>query len=168
MSATPSWPDLAGRLIADERGRRHVLPVRVYFEDTDFTGVVYHASYVRWCERGRSDMLRLLGANHRDLLDPGDGHEPAVFVVRRMSLDFLRPAGIDEVLEVETRVQELGAASVVLAQTISRAGRPLFTAEVLVVLVSRSGKPVRLTQAVRVAFGAAAAGADEGEGRQQR
>ena len=53
------WPDLAGRLIENNDGRRHVLPVRVYFEDTDFSGLVYHASYLRWCERGRSDFLRL-------------------------------------------------------------------------------------------------------------
>src|SRR3990167_8583124 len=71
------WPDLAGRLIEDAAGRRHVLPVRVYFEDTDFSGLVYHASYVRGCERGRSDFLRLLGADHRRLLDGSGGTEPA-------------------------------------------------------------------------------------------
>ncbi len=56
-----SWPDLAGRVVRDAGGRRHVLPIRVYFEDTDFSGLVYHGSYVRWCERGRSDFLRLIG-----------------------------------------------------------------------------------------------------------
>ena len=60
-----TWPDLAGRLVEDAGGRRHVLPVRVYFEDTDFSGLVYHATYLRWCERGRSDFLRLMGNDHR-------------------------------------------------------------------------------------------------------
>src|SRR5512134_4143116 len=84
------WPDLAGRLIEDAGGRRHILAVRVYFEDTDFSGLVYHASYLRWCERGRSDFLRLLGVRHADLIAPGDGAEPAAFVVRRLEIDYLR------------------------------------------------------------------------------
>lgn len=152
MTAKSNWPDLAGRLIADGSGHRHVLPVRVYFEDTDFSGLVYHASYVRWCERGRSDFLRLLGGDHRRLIDGIAGSEPAAFVVRHISLDFLRPARIDEVLEVETRVKEVGAASLVLLQTIRREGKVLVEAEVTVVLVSVSGKPLRISAALREAF----------------
>ena len=102
------WPDLAGRLI--EGGRAHVLPVRVYFEDTDFSGLVYHASYVRWCERGRSDFLRLVGSEHRALIDGGATAVPAAFVVRRLAIEYLRPAKIDDVVEVVTRVGELTAA----------------------------------------------------------
>ncbi|MGE0627965.1 MAG: YbgC/FadM family acyl-CoA thioesterase [Hyphomicrobiaceae bacterium] len=146
------WPDLAGRLIEHEGRRRHVLPVRVYFEDTDFSGLVYHASYVRWCERGRSDLLRLLGNDHRELSDGNAGHEPAAFVVRRMALEFLKPARIDEVLEVETMPKELGAAHLVLDQRIVRDGLVLFTAEVMVVLVSASGKPLRLSRSIRTAL----------------
>ena len=104
------WPDLAGRIIDDTTGKRHVLPARVYFEDTDAGGVVYHASYVRFCERGRTDFLRLLGTDARRLIDGSDSREPAAFVVRRMTCDFLRPARMDELLEVETRVKELGGA----------------------------------------------------------
>ena len=63
--AESRWPDLAGRLVDAGEGIRHVLPIRVYFEDTDFSGLVYHGSYVRWCERGRSDFLRLIGNDHR-------------------------------------------------------------------------------------------------------
>ena len=111
------WPDLAGRLLQDGPARTHVLPVRVYFEDTDFSGLVYHASYVRWCERGRSDFLRLLGGDHRRLIDGTDGSEPAAFVVRRMTFDFLKPARIDELLEVDTRVKSVGAASLTLLQS---------------------------------------------------
>jgi acyl-CoA thioester hydrolase len=148
------WPDLAGRIVADAAGRRrHVLPIRVYFEDTDFSGLVYHASYVRWCERGRSDFLRLIGNDHKALIEgAGGGREPAVFVVRRMALEFLKPARIDEVLEVVTRVKDTTAATLVLDQRIARDGADLFTAEVTVVLVSVSGKPQRLSPALREAL----------------
>jgi acyl-CoA thioester hydrolase len=146
------WPDLAGRLLVDDKGRCHVLPIRVYFEDTDFSGLVYHGSYVRWCERGRSDFLRLIGSDHRALLEGAAGREPAAFVVRRMTLEFLRPARIDDVLEVRTRVKETTAATLTLDQRISHGGRDIFTAEVMVVLVSQSGKPLRLSSALRDAL----------------
>jgi acyl-CoA thioester hydrolase len=146
------WPDLAGHLVEDAAGRRHVLPVRVYFEDTDFSGLVYHGSYVRWCERGRSDFLRLMGNDHRALLAGSDGREPAAFVVRRMALEFLRPARIDEILEVTTRVAASTAATLTLDQRISRAQTLLFTAEVMVVLMSAAGKPLRLSARLRDAL----------------
>jgi acyl-CoA thioester hydrolase len=149
----PAWPDLAGRLRFDARGQFHVLPVRVYFEDTDFSGLVYHASYVRWCERGRSDFLRLLGNDHAQLFSSAkDGREPSAFVVRRMALEYLKPAGIDDVLEIETRVKTHTAASLVLTQRISRGQTQLFEAEVLVVLVSKSGKPLRLSAEIKAAL----------------
>ena len=148
-----SWPDLAGRIVADAEGRRHVLPVRVYFEDTDFSGLVYHASYVRWCERGRSDFLRLLGNDHQGLIAGADGREPAAFVVRRMALEFRRPARIDEVLEVTTRLKSMTAAALVLDQRVARDGVELFEAEVMVVLVARSGKVMRLGKMLRGALG---------------
>ncbi len=144
-----SWPDLAGRLIEDGQGRRHVLPIRVYFEDTDFSGLVYHASYVRFCERGRSDFLRLLGNDHRDLIDGKEGREPAAFVVRRMALEFLKPARIDEILEVSTKVRELTAATLLLDQTVSRGSEKIFEAQVTVVLVSQSGRVLRISSALR-------------------
>jgi len=146
------WPDLSGRVIDDADGRRHVLPIRVYFEDTDFSGLVYHASYVRWCERGRSDFLRAVGNDHRSLLAAGAGGEPAAFVVRRMALEFLRPARIDEVLEVATRLKAMTAATLTLDQRISRDGALLFTAEVMVVLLAASGKPQRLSAHLRHAL----------------
>ena len=108
------WPDLAGRIMRDEAGQRHVLPVRVYFEDTDAGGVVYHASFVRFVERGRTDFLRLLGTDARQLIDGSDNREPAAFVVRRMHIDFFRPGRMDDLLEIETRVKEIGGASVTL------------------------------------------------------
>lgn len=154
-----NWPDLSGRIIRDATGQHHVLPVRVYFEDTDAGGVVYHASYVRYAERGRTDFLRLLGTDARRLIDGSSSTEPAAFVVRRMSCDFIRPARMDDLLEIETRVKELGGASVTLDQTITLDGRRIFEAVVTVVLVSVSGKPLRLSTAVREAFEGHAAGA---------
>jgi acyl-CoA thioester hydrolase len=150
-SNSEAWPDLAGRLNVDERGQFHVLPVRVYFEDTDFSGLVYHASYVRWCERGRSDFLRLLGNNHSQLMTGGTGREPSAFVVRRMAFDYRKPARIDDVLEIETRAASMTAASLTLLQVIKRDGQTLCEADVTVVLVSHAGKPMRLGPEIRTA-----------------
>lgn len=146
------WPDLAGQLRTDATGRFHILPVRVYFEDTDFSGLVYHASYVRWCERGRSDFLRLLGNDHAQLMSGTTGREPSAFVVRRMMLDYMKPARIDDVLEIETRPKTMTAASLTLTQIIKRGGQQLFEAEVMVVLVSQSGKLLRLGPEIKAAL----------------
>lgn len=142
------WPDLAGRI----EGDRHILPVRVYFEDTDFTGLVYHANYLKFCERGRSDFVRLLGIHHRELIAAGGGNEPAAFVVRHMEIDFLKPARIDDVLEVVTGCVEMSGAAMTLAQEVRRDGVVLMRARVKVVLVSASGKPLRLGAMIRSAF----------------
>ena len=144
VKTTDGWPDLAGRLIAGG----HVLPVRVYFEDTDFSGVVYHGAYVRFMERGRSDFLRQLGVGH-DSLDRGEHGEPLAFAVRRLAVEFLRPARIDDVLEVETRPAELGGARIVLSQTVRRGDEVLVTAEVTVVMINAAGQARRLPDAVR-------------------
>jgi len=143
MSDAPAdWPHLAGRLEAG----RHVLPVRVYYEDTDFSGLVYHASYLRFMERGRSDMIRLLGVHH-SALAAGEGPRLA-FVVRRMEIDFLRPARIDDVLEVVTEPAASTAAAITLAQTVSRSGEALVRARVQIVLVDEKGRPQRLASAL--------------------
>ncbi|MEQ1715264.1 MAG: YbgC/FadM family acyl-CoA thioesterase [Hyphomicrobium sp.] len=151
-----TWPDIAGRIITDATGQHHVLPVRVYFEDTDAGGIVYHAAYIRFAERGRTDFLRLLGTDARQMIDGSDSREPAAFVVRRMNCDFYRPGRMDDLLRVETRVKELGGASVMLVQTIlageGAGAKRLFEAEVTVVLVSMAGKPLRLSERVRGAF----------------
>ena len=145
--AKEDWPDLAGRI----EGDRHVLPVRVYFEDTDFTGLVYHANFLRFAERGRSDFIRLLGIHHHSLANPKQG-EPAVFVVRRIEVDYLKPAGIDEVLEIVTRCTDLGGASLTLSQEIRREGAMLARLRVVVVLVSVEGKPQRIGDLIRQAL----------------
>lgn len=147
-----TWPDIAGHIVSDAGGHRHVLPVRVYFEDTDAGGIVYHAAYIRFAERGRTDFLRLLGTDARRMIDGSDNCEPAAFVVRRMAIEFYRPGRMDDLLTVETRVKDMGGASVTLLQTILAGERRLFEAEVTVVLVSMSGKPLRLSERVRGAF----------------
>jgi acyl-CoA thioester hydrolase len=131
---TERWPDLAGRIA----GGVHVLPIRVYYEDTDFSGAVYHANYLKFCERARSDCLRLLGIHHSEL------HGTASFVVRHMVCDFLKPALIDNLLEVETRFIESAGARMELSQRVMRAHEKLFEAQVTVALVDGMGKPKRL------------------------
>ncbi|HSD92454.1 MAG TPA: tol-pal system-associated acyl-CoA thioesterase [Methyloceanibacter sp.] len=141
------WPDLAGRI----EGDTHVLPVRVYFEDTDCGGVVYHANFLKYCERGRSDFIRLLGIEATGLADPAKG-EPAIFVVRRVEIDYLKPGRMDDVLEVVTSCAEIGSASLTLQQDVRREGTLLARAKVTVVLVSSAGKPQRLGALVRGAL----------------
>ncbi len=131
---TERWPDISGRF----EGKVHRLPIRVYYEDTDFSGSVYHANYLKFCERARSDCLRLLGIHHSEM------HGTASFVVRRMVCDFLKPALIDNLLEVETRFVEFAGARMELIQTVLRAGEKLFEAQVTVALVDGQGRPKRL------------------------
>jgi acyl-CoA thioester hydrolase len=153
---------LAGRLETTGEGRVHSLAVRVYYEDTDFSGVAYHASYVRWCERGRSDFLRLAGNDHMRLFDGSTGQEPAALMVRRLTIDYLRPARIDDVLVVTSRVKEMAAATLTLSQRVARidpdqphvAPIALCDAEVVVVLVSKSGRVLRLSKVLAPVFGA--------------
>jgi len=143
------WPDISGRIEEDETGRFHRLPIRVYFEDTDFSGVVFHASYLRWFERGRSDYLRKVGISHNKLFEGEENHEPAAFVVRRISVEFLKSASIDEILVVETRIDKVTAATFQLKQVVKRGNQALCEADVLIVLMGVSGKPRRLSKSLR-------------------
>lgn len=128
-----AWPDLAGRL----KSGAHVLPVRVYYEDTDAGGVVYHARYVAFCERARSDCLRLLGIHQSQLPD-------LFFVVRRMNCDFQRPARLDDLLEIHTSFREMAGARLEIDQQVMLNGNSLFRAEVTIALVDGRGRPRRL------------------------
>ena len=134
MAGVSDGADIAGRLTPDG----HVLPVRVYYEDTDFSGSVYHGAYVRFLERGRSDFLRLRGISHLEL--DADG---LAFAVSEMKLTFRRAARIDDVVEVATGVEALTGARVVLRQSVRRAGETLVDAVVTVALVDRDGRPRR-------------------------
>jgi len=128
----------------------HTLPVRVYWEDTDASGLVYHTSYIRFMERGRTELLRSLGLDQRPLLEGAAG-APTFFVVRAMQLDFIRPAVMDDLLRVETRVLELGGASLTLDQRVLRETETLVTAAVKVVCVE-GGRAKRLPPEVRAKF----------------
>ncbi|WP_026381552.1 tol-pal system-associated acyl-CoA thioesterase [Afifella pfennigii] len=140
----PEAPDgLSGRL--EDGG--HVLFQRIYFEDTDFSGLVYHARYLHFLERGRSDYLRLLGIHHRELAQEG-----LAFTVRRMEIAFDRPAHIDDVLRIVTRSEKTGGARLVLAQEIWREAERLTVARVEVALIDAAGRPRRLPPAVSCAF----------------
>ena len=139
-----TWPDIAGRI----EGETHILPIRVYFEDTDCAGVVYHANFIKFCERGRSDFIRLLDLDHQGLANPERG-EPAVFVVRRIEIDYLKPGRMDDLLEIVTSCAEIGSASLVLQQDVRRGSGLLVRARVTVVLVSQTGKPQRIGALVR-------------------
>jgi acyl-CoA thioester hydrolase len=126
------------------------LTLRVYYEDTDFSGRVYHASYLRFLERGRTEWLRARGFEQR-LMAAGDS---IVFVVHRLSIEFIRPATMDDMLDIETRAASLGAASLDFAQTISRGEERLAAATVAVVAL-RAGRPVRLPAEIRERLGRA-------------
>lgn len=133
------WPDLAGRL--EEGG--HVLPVRVYYEDTDFTGIVYHGAYVQFFERARTDFLRLVGIHHSELAGGTHG-VPLAFAVRSMTLDFQKPARIDDVLLVRTNVSDLRGARVKLDQVVYRGGELLVSAAVTVAVITAQGRATRM------------------------
>ncbi|MCC5994791.1 MAG: tol-pal system-associated acyl-CoA thioesterase [Oceanicaulis sp.] len=123
------------------RDGAHRLPVRVYYEDTDFTGVVYYANYLKFLERGRTDALRTAGVSHSELLslDP-----PLGFAVRRISVDYIIPARIDDVLVVETRFEAARGARLTIAQRILRADAVLLTARVDAACIDLEGRPRRL------------------------
>ena len=142
------WLHLSGQIVDGV----HRLPIRIYYEDTDFTGLVYHASYLRFMERGRSDFIRLLGIDQGELFEQTAREAPGFhFVVRSMKLDFLRPARVDEVIEVVTRPGEVGGASIVLKQRVVRGSEILIEADVRIAFVAGE-KPQRIPAALRRAL----------------
>ena len=131
--------DLAGRLTGDG----HELDQRVYFEDTDFSGRVYHARYLHFMERGRTDFMRLKGVHHHQLAAEG-----LAFAVARMEIDFIAGAAIDDVLTIKSRCDRITGARIVLGQEIVCEARPVVRARVTVALIGPGGRPVRLPSEV--------------------
>ena len=129
----------------------HLTAVRVYYEDTDFSGYVYHAGHLRFLERGRTEFLRALGATHTALQREESG---LVFVVARLAIDYLKPAGMDDLLTVETAVVDARGPVIRFRQCLKREAVALSRAEVTVVTL-RDGRPVRLPAALRERFAAA-------------
>jgi acyl-CoA thioester hydrolase len=138
---------------ADPIVEPHRLAVRVYYEDTDFSGVVYHASYLRFLERGRTEFLRSLGIEHKVIFADG-GKDAVHFVVRRLTIDFVRPAFMDDAVVVETVAAAIGGASIEMAQRILRGSEVLVTAKVRIALV-KGGKAQRLSRDLAARLGRA-------------
>ena len=121
-------------------GREHILPVRVYYEDTDFTGVVYHGNYARYFERGRSDFLRVAGISHAELLARD---EPSAFTVTKLTLEFKRAARIDDALLVRTTYDAIRGPRLFIRQRITRGEELIATAEVEAACIDMAGRPRR-------------------------
>lgn len=144
VNVAPVGPAALGHFV----GAAHHYPVRVYFEDTDFSGVVYHANYLRFMERARSDMLSALGIGQRAAYEAGDG----VYAVADLAIRYLRPARLDDDLVVVSRVAKIGAATAAIHQTVMRGDESISDADVTAVFLTPDGKPRRQPRAWVAAF----------------
>lgn len=133
------------------RHHQHAFALRVYYEDTDAGGVVYYANYLRFAERARTEMLRQAGIGQQAMLE-GDG---LGFIVRRCTIEYLKPARLDDLLEVLTTVEEARGARLQVAQAIRRDGEDLARLRLEIACVDRTGKPQRLPNSLAAAFAAA-------------
>ena len=140
---------MTAHLDGEIRDGRHHMQVRVYYEDTDFSGIVYHANYLRFMERGRTNHLRLMGAEQHALFAEATREMPGfAFVVRSMQLDFLKPARMDDLLDVVTWPVAVKGASIMLGQEIRRGEHVLVTAQVRVAFISE-GRAQPIPKALR-------------------
>lgn len=128
----------------------HTLSQRVYYEDTDFSGLVYHARYLHFLERGRTDYLRCLGCEQSALLSADE--EGLVFVVHRMEIDFKQPARMDDILTIQTVTEKAGGAKMVLNQEIRRGETLLIAAKVIIAVINKHGRPRRLPETIAEKF----------------
>jgi acyl-CoA thioester hydrolase len=126
-------------------GKVHILPIRIYYEDTDLSGVVYHANYLRFMERARSEYFRAMGIKLAGLDDP----EPTAWVLRKVELEYIRPARVSDLIEVHTQVTALTGVRMAAEQTISCAGTLLTRGFVEACIMTVTGKPRRIPQAIR-------------------
>ena len=122
----------------------HQFPLRVYYEDTDLAGIVYYANYLKFIERARSEWVRGLGVDQVAMKADG-----IVFAVRRVEADYIAPAYYDDELVVDTSVDKLTGARLVVRQVVRRADQVLFDALVTIVAIGAAGKPARLPAAIR-------------------
>lgn len=143
---TPTPEPTAG----DFDGRTHILPVRVYYEDTDFTGLVYHGNYVRYFERGRSDFLRMVSVGHAELLDQDD---PIAFVITAMNMRFRAAARIDDALVVRTTYDAVKGPRLIIRQAITRRDQLLTEADVEAACIDLKGRPRRPPPSLIAALG---------------
>ncbi len=129
----------------------HRLMARVYYADTDFSGVVYHARYLEFFERGRSDFLRLAGVHHTELAGGSRG-ERIVWIVRRMEIDFIKSARMDDILTIDTRTEKISGARIFMAQELKRGEELLVTAKVEAAIIGEIGRPKRFPKEWIAAF----------------
>ncbi|OYY91226.1 MAG: thioesterase [Sphingomonas sp. 28-66-16] len=144
MTSDPQDRPVEGRFV----GREHRLPVRVYFEDTDLSGIVYHANYLRWMERGRSDMLRRAGIDQRAAFEAGEG----AYAVSDLAIRYRAPARLDDALVVISRLHKIRPASCRIHQRVMRSGLLLAEAEVTAAFVAPSGRARRQPSSWIAAF----------------
>lgn len=123
----------------------HVLPLRVYYEDTDAAGIVYYANYLKFAERGRTEMMRLFGVEHQEYL----ARYGVAFAVRHCSADYRRPARLDDAVEVTTRLTDLGGATMEVAQAVERDGEALVTLTLKLACITMDGRPARVPRVLR-------------------
>ncbi len=138
-------------LSGEIKGGVHILPVRIYFEDTDLSGIVYHANYLRYAERGRSDFLRAIGVDHSKLLA---SESPVYWTLHHIEIDFRRPARIDDLIEVHTVAASITGARLLMIQSIRLGDQELARIRVNAACISPEGKVRRIPQMVRDAFAA--------------
>jgi acyl-CoA thioester hydrolase len=136
-------------------GPRHLFAVRAYYEDTDLSGIVYHANYLRWFERARSDLVRMLGIDQREAVESGEG----AYAVADLHIRYARPAKLDDTIVIESRCLELGAASVRIQQRAMREDELVAEQVVRVGFIDPTGRPRRQPAAWRAAFEKFAEGA---------
>jgi acyl-CoA thioester hydrolase len=156
----PAVSPTSGRI---EDGR-HVLPLRIYYEDTDAQGIVYYANWLRFLERGRTEMLRLLGLEHRELRETSGLN----WVVRRCTIDYLKPARLDETIDVVTGCGGLRGASLDMIQEARRAGDLLVRAELRIACMANTGRPMRIPADARTMLKAVATGQESPRSRHIR
>jgi acyl-CoA thioester hydrolase len=133
------------------RGLTHTMPLRVYYVDTDAGGIVYHANFLKFAERARTEMMRALGFAHSGIA----AETGIVFTVRRVAAEYLLPARLDDLLSVETRIIEIGGARVLLDQRVYRDGVLLASLDIAVACVGPDGRPRRIPPALRAALASA-------------
>lgn len=130
-------------------GKTHVLPIRIYYEDTDLSGVVYHANYLRYMERGRSEFFRSVGIVRLAQLE---ADEPTAWTLRKIELEYLRPARLDDLIEVHTRAISVSGARMTAEQNIFCEGAHLTRGRVEACIMTLDGRPRRIPQATRDKF----------------
>jgi acyl-CoA thioester hydrolase len=127
----------------------HKHEYRVYYEDTDAGGIMYHAQYISWCERGRAEYLREVGLNSSGIVQ----NDNVMFVVRHINADYFKPARLDDLLRVETAIQEMKNSSFIMKQSIFCQDSMLFSMTVTIVCIDNSGRPVRIPERLRTILG---------------